>query len=297
MERVREAIAQPLPPPPVVWEEMMRWGDNRLYRTDPAVLNLSVAKGIPALADMEIEPYCHFLDQAAANFARWLPQAEQEFFADPERWENDLVMFRLGMLCQFIHKALGVTYNEDQRDVKKIRYTNPGDLFLNGVIETRRGTCGNMADLFHCLAWRLRWPVYLAMSRWHSLCRYDDGERKINIETSNFEGGFRTPPDEHYMREDGLLPFDIEHGSDLTDLTPRQTLGCYYGARGRYWYDQADATRAEADYARAARLFPQSRLWRQKWQYALSLKQGARTGAWAEPCLVSSGQECECFSH
>jgi hypothetical protein len=277
LERIRLVLEPPRPTlggpgAGAVWEEMTTWDDGRLARTDPAVLNLEVAKGIPALKDLEIAHYCRLLDQAAAGFGRWLPLAEQEFHAHPEDWSNDLVPFRLGMLCQFIEQALGVRYTEAQKHVKKITYTNPGDLFLNGVLDTKRGTCGNMAVLYLCLCWRLGWPVSLALSGWHTLCRYDDDARKINIETTAIgEGGFSTPPDEHYIKADRLSAWDIQSGSDLTALRPRQVLGCFFGARGRYWYDRFDANRARDDYGRASELFPQSRLWREKWRHASGL--------------------------
>ncbi len=262
----RHAAPRPL------WEEMLTWDEEWLARTDPAVLNLEVAKGIPDLKDLEVKPYCWLLDHTAAGFARWLPEAEREFHADPAGWEDDLVSFRLGMLCQYLEQTLGVRYNEDQRDVKKIQYTNPGDLFLNGALETRRGTCGNMAVLYISLCWRLRWPVYLACSGWHMICRYDDGKRTINVETTAIgEGGFRTPPDEYYIEKDCLLPEWVASGSDLTALKPRQMLGSFFGSRGRYWYDRYDALRAVDDYRRAMELFPQSRLWREKYHHAAGL--------------------------
>jgi hypothetical protein len=275
LERARLVFAQPprLPQEPrAVWEEMMAWDGGRLARTDPAVLNLEVAKGISELNDLKVAPYCQLLDQAIAGFSRWLPQAEREFYADPQGWDNDLVAFRLGMLCQYIEQVLGIHYNEDQKHASKISYTNPGDLFLNGILDTRRGACGNMAVLYVSLCWRLGWPVSLAMSGWHTLCRYDDGTRAINIETTAIgEGGFSTPPDAHYIRADKLTAEDIPSGSDLTALKPRQMLGCFFGWQGRYWYDRYDAVRARDDYARAAKLFPQSRLWRQQWTHASNL--------------------------
>ena len=125
--------------PRPLWEEMLTWDEERLAQTDPAVLNLEVAKGIPAFADLDVNSYCQLLDETGVGFARWLPSAEQEFEADPAAWGGDLVGFRLGMLCQYIDQVLGVRYNEDQRDVLKIQYTNPGDLFLNGCWTRGRG--------------------------------------------------------------------------------------------------------------------------------------------------------------
>ena len=256
-----------------LWEDMLTWDSWHLADSDPAFLNLEIARGIPDLADLQVNRYRQQLDDYAAAFRRWLPHAEEEFEASPEVWRNDRVAFRLGMLCQFLEQYLGINYKPEQREVKKISYTNPGDLFLNGVLDTREGTCGNMSVLCLSLCWRLKWPVYLAQSWWHSFCRYDDGQRTINIETSCIgEGGFSTPSDESYIRQDNLRSSDIgPSGGNLTALKPWQMLGCFFGARGRYWYDCCDARGAEADYGRASKLFPESRLWREKWTNAAGL--------------------------
>jgi hypothetical protein len=41
-------------------------------------------------------------------------------------------------------------------------------------------------------------------------------------------------------------------------------LGLFVGLRGRRWWDVIDPVRARDDYQLAARLYPQSRLWREK---------------------------------
>jgi hypothetical protein len=181
------------------------------------------------------------------------------------------------MLSQYIEQTLGIRYKVEQRAARKIKYTDPGDLFLNGVLDTREGTCGNIAVLYHSLCWRLGWPVSLALMGWHFICRYDDGMRRINIETTAVgEGGFSTPPDEDYIKRDNLLPEYISSGSDLTALKPRQVLGCFFGVRGRHWYDLYLAVPARDDYERATRLFPQSRLWQESAEHTRYL---AATGA------------------
>jgi hypothetical protein len=261
---------------------MLHWQDERLAQTDPAVQNLEVARGIPQFRDLEIRPYCEVLDEAARGFARWLPLAEEEFEASRDQWGLDTVSFRVGMLCQYIEQSLGVRYIEEQKDVEKIRYRDPSDLFLNGVLDKRQGTCGNMAVLYHCLCWRLGWPVSLAFSGWHAFCRYDDGKTTVNVETTAIgEGGFSLPGDRYYIERDGLLPEHIRSGSDLTALRPRQVLGSFFGSRGRYWFDVYLALPASEDYGRAARLFPESRLWRGCHENALVL---AATGVTPPDC-------------
>ena len=132
-----------------------------------------------------------------------------------------------------------------------------------------------MAVLYRSLCWRLGWPVYLAMTGWHDICRYEDGTRTVNIKATAIGlGGFLTPPDEFYIKKHHLLPERISSGSDLTALKPRQMLGCFFGSRGRCWYDSYDALGAVEDYRRAAELFPESRLWKEELQRVSSLAYG-----------------------
>ncbi len=90
--------------------------DAELARTDPLVMNLLVAKSIPALADVDIPRYQRQADQWAEE-VRWrLPSAEQVFRQTPWDWKNDVNFFRLGVLCGYLEHEAGIAYNEDQRD-------------------------------------------------------------------------------------------------------------------------------------------------------------------------------------
>jgi hypothetical protein len=235
--------------------------NHDLARVDPLVLNLTVARQIPRLADLDLDHYQALADDWAGAIRRELPSAEAEFERAPGDWKGDRDFFRLGVLCWFVDEVLGIRYREDQRDLRQVAYHDPNDLFLNGVIDTRRGTCANMAALHVALGWRLSWPVSLACASGHILCRFDDGQKTHNIEaTNNGRGGFHSHPDDYY-RQTYAIPDDaIRTGSDLTTLNPRRLLGLFVGFRARHWQDTGRYAEARADYALALRLFPNSQL-------------------------------------
>jgi hypothetical protein len=175
-------------------------------------------------------------------------------------WKQDVRFFRLGVLCWYVDEVLGIRYREDQKGVREVYYTDPNDLFLHGVIDTRRGTCANMAALHVALGWRLGWPVSLACVASHLICRYDDGKVTHNIEaTNNGRGGFHSHPDAYYIRQYGLPELALRCGSDLRAITPREMLGIFLGLRARHWQDTKCYDRAELDYLLACSLFPQNR--------------------------------------
>ena len=239
---------------------LLSLSDAELERFDLVEMNLLVAKSIPALADLDIPRYQRLADEWAEAVQRRLPSAERSFQQTPADWKNDINFFRLGVLCGFLEHEVGIEYREDQREITSIAYTNPSDLFLNGVMDTRRGTCGSMATLHVAIGRRLGWPVSLACAKSHYVCRYDDGRVTHNIEaTQSGRGGFASPPDKDLIREFHLPPIAILCGSDLTALSGRQMLGVFAGLRARHIRDCGRPREAELDYLIARHLFPNSR--------------------------------------
>ena len=231
-----------------------------LRQVDPLEMNLLVARSLPGLSELEIEPYQQQADAWARDLRARLPGLEAAFHQTPGDWKNCVHFFRLGVLCWYVAEVLGVRYREDQREIQSILYTNPSDLFLNGVMDTRRGTCGNMAALHVAIAWRLGWPLSLACAGPHFFCRYDDGRVVHNIEaTNNGRGGFQSHPDEYYQKEFGIPDRAVACGSDLRAVTPREMLGLFFGLRGRHWEDIGRLVEAEVDYLWARVLFPRNR--------------------------------------
>ena len=241
-------------------EELVGKSNEELGRIDPLEINLLVAKGIPSLANLDIAPYRDLLDRGAEVLRRELPAADERFYRKPYQWKNDIRFARLALMCWYVDEVLGVQYREDQKNLERVLYTDPSDLFLNGVLDSRRGTCGNMAMVHVALGWRMGWPVSLASVGSHFICRYDDGAVIHNLEaTNNTGGGFSSPPDEYYVKEYRLPEKAIRCGSDLRAVTPREMLGLFLGLRARHLENIHRMKEAEPDYLLARYLFPQSR--------------------------------------
>ncbi|MDA0284251.1 MAG: hypothetical protein O3B86_12950 [Planctomycetota bacterium] len=249
--------------------DLLAMRPEELAGVDPLASNLLVAREIPSLASLEIAPYQRILNEWADAFRTWcLPQWEPYFHEAPEDFRNDIDFFRFGMLFQFLDREIGIAYREDQTHVASILYTNPSDLFLNGVIDTRRGTCGNMAALHVAIAWRLGWPVSLACVNSHFICRFDDGERVFNLETTDTgRGGWSARTDQRYVDEVGVSLRAIEAGSDLKALTHREMLGAFIGLRARHLKNVGESRannqlmlQSESDWLLARWLFPAHRV-------------------------------------
>ncbi|XZE37239.1 transglutaminase family protein [Pirellulaceae bacterium SH501] len=243
--------------------------EDRLAEVDPLAMNLIVANGIPSLSGLDITRYQDIVNTWVTDFQhRCLPQWEPYFHDAPHYFENDIRYFRLGMVCQYLELEVGIQYNLDQRDLTGILYTNPSDLFLNGVIDSREGTCGNMAALQVAFGWRMGWPVSLACVNSHFILRFDDGNATYNIEaTQSGHGGFKSDPDEFLIETKKLPPIAILSGSDLRALRPHEMLGSFVGLRARHFQDigkhegnEHKMLGSEPDWLLARQLFPSSRV-------------------------------------
>jgi hypothetical protein len=240
--------------------DLLAYTDGQLSVTDPLEMNLLVAKEISRLTHLDISAYKRKADQWANEIKQGLREAELQFHKTPQDWKNDLAFFRLGYMCYYLDEKLKIRYRDDQKDLRAVLYTNPDDLFLNGVMDSRQGTCANMATLHVALAWRLHWPVSLACVGQHKICRYDDGKVTHNIEaTKTGGGGFHSHPDDYYLKNYRLPGKAVECGSDLRALTPREMLGLFIGLRGRHFHNSGQSLLGETDYLLARSLFPRNR--------------------------------------
>ena len=161
----------------------------------------------------------------------------------------------------YFAQRLGIQYREDQKNLRRIQYTNPNDLFLTGVMEDRRGTCGNMSLLFMVLCRRLGLPVSLACVGAHHIARYQRGSTAYNIEASSIgaDGDFSCSGDDFYCKEYQISPTGIACGSDLRPVTPREMLALFLGARARHLENTNRMEESEPDYLLARALFPKNR--------------------------------------
>jgi hypothetical protein len=231
-----------------------------LEAADVVRMNLAVARGIPCLADLDIGRYCRIVDGWTEQFARWLPGMEREFHRAPSRFKDDIRFFRVGMLAVFLGLELGIDYIEEQKQVKGIRYNDPSDLFLNGLIDRQRGTCGSMPALHVAMSRRMGWPVSLACEKGHNFSRFDDGKVIYNVDPSRVQPGtFFEDSDDGFIRRYGLPRKAASCGSDLRSLSAREMLGLFLALRGRYFGDIEDHDRAETSYCLARALFPRHR--------------------------------------
>lgn len=242
-----------------IWK-LLALDEPELEKSDLVAANLAVARQIPALGKIDISRYVKTVDDWTQRFARQLPGMERMFRQTPARWKSDIRFFRVGMLQGFLGHEIGLRYIEEQKHVTAVSYTDPSDLFINGLIDKKQGTCGNMAALHVAMCRRMGWPVSLAVARSHLLSRFDDGQVIHNIEaTSTHPGAFASDPDEVYVEKFNLPQRAIACGSDLRKLTAREMIAVFLALRGRHYCDTNRMRLADLDFALSRVLFPNHR--------------------------------------
>ena len=147
------------------------------------------------------------------------------------------------VINQYLFDELGFSSVETADD--------PEDLFLHVVLEKKRGYCLSLSVLYLAIAERLGLPMYGVVVPGHFFVRYDDGDRRFNIETTS---NGATTTDEHYVEE--FNPPTIPHMLYMKNLTKKQTLGCFYNNLGNSYCEVGDIDKAFEVLLQAVRITP-----------------------------------------
>jgi tetratricopeptide (TPR) repeat protein len=118
------------------------------------------------------------------------------------------------IINEFLFDELGFTY---------VQTSNLEDLYLNKVLDRRIGNCVGLSILYLSIAERLKLPLFGVNVPEHIFIRYDDGERKINIETGHTGMAL---PDTFYVKH-SIERFDkkcIENGCYLQNLKKKDVI-------------------------------------------------------------------------
>jgi formylglycine-generating enzyme required for sulfatase activity/regulator of sirC expression with transglutaminase-like and TPR domain len=154
------------------------------------------------------------------------------------------------ILRKVIHEEGGYRYTEalDPAGIP----VNPAELFLHGLLQTRRGYCMNLSLLYLILGERLNLPLVGVPMPNHFFVRYDSTEYQTNIEAT--EGGTAFPDSFYEQR------FGVAKGSKyfMTNLNKKQTLGAYFSNVGLVMYRAAKPEIAIFYLEQSANINPQS---------------------------------------
>ncbi len=189
-----------------------------------------------AYPGLDIPRYSAQLDAMVADIRRLTGSSH-----DPD--------YRIRAMNTYLYLDTGFHYDQDDQNAKQ-----PKNRFLNGILETKAGSCVTLPLLYQALAQRLGYPVYPVAAPQHLFLRYVDRRQKMqNIEATS-GGGFST--DDEYAEVLEISAQGIKSGTYLKTMTYRQLLGDLIAGNGYHWTTQRDYHRAVRYFQLALQLNP-----------------------------------------
>jgi formylglycine-generating enzyme required for sulfatase activity/regulator of sirC expression with transglutaminase-like and TPR domain len=137
-----------------------------------------------------------------------------------------------------IHDEGGYRYT-DRVDAQGIPIDST-ELFLHGMLKSKRGYCMNLSLLYLIIADRLDVPLYGVPLPNHFFVRYKSGNTSINIEAT--DSGY-TIPDSYYQKKMDL-PENSSSGFFMSNIGKKATLGSYFSNVGMVYYKSKQAETA-----------------------------------------------------
>ena len=156
---------------------------------------------------------------------------------------------RIRVLNTVIHQMEGFHYDRSPFARSRQDYR-----FLNGILDTRQGTCYAIPLLYIAVAQRLGYPLYPVLAPDHIFVRYvDPAFTEQNVETTS---GGKYFPDQYYIKAFVVSQRGLKSGSYLRTLTYRQFLGQMLAVSAVFHGRNAATPKTIAYLEKAARLDP-----------------------------------------
>jgi hypothetical protein len=191
---------------------------------------------------LDASAYARILDSWAAEIKLDTERHWYRFAEHPEQFKHSEIEYRITWLASDINAVFKIDYDLSDFDAAK-----PSNLFLNGLIDRRVGTCVSMPLLYVALGWRLEYPIKLVSVPTHLFARWDDGEQRVNIEAT----GYGADLTDEFYEQQYFVPAEWKQHGALASLTPRQALAQMLLARADYWARRGETVRQLADALRA----------------------------------------------
>lgn len=136
--------------------------------------------------------------------------------------------FRIRVMNTYLFKVQGFHYDQDDLLGKKLK-----NRYLNGLLDTKSGSCTTLPLLYLVLAQRLGYPIYPVAAPQHLFCRYTGPNcPQPNIDPAAM-GSYTS--NEEYAFVLQIPVKGIEVGTYLKTMTYKQYVGDLLGENGTHW--------------------------------------------------------------
>lgn len=144
--------------------------------------------------------------------------------------------FRIRALNTYLYRDVGITYDLSDPQAQK-----PRNRYLNGILDSKQGSCVTMPLLYLAVAQRLGYPIYPVLAPEHLFLRYQHPWLSANNIEATGGGGYT--PDAKYQADFQISDATINNGVYLRTLTYREFLGELIAQNGIHWGMSGDVER------------------------------------------------------
>jgi tetratricopeptide (TPR) repeat protein len=200
---------------------------------DIAETSLLIAK--EEYSEIKIRDYVECIDWYARMISARITESDE-----PETIVNTI--------NEFLFDELGFTY---------VQTGNLEDLYLNKVIDGRKGNCIGLSILYLSIAERLKLPLFGVNVPEHIFIRYDDGGQRLNIEMGHRGMSLS---DTFYVTH-SIERFDrksVENGCFLANLNKKEVISNIYLNRSKIRSEEGNYMDALDDCNKAILLNPKN---------------------------------------
>lgn len=195
-------------------------------KIDLALANWLVIADLPPYKDLTRDQYFAMLDETTNRVRGMIEQARRHplmagDLSDPARLAH---VFCSAMI------ALGIDY----ADEFKVYTEGPGDalplyrdtdnVFIAGLLKTRKGSCVSMPMLYLVIGKRLDLPVHLVNVGQHTFIRWEQPGYRMNIETTIVRQVAMTPDEDNFLEVEHLTREELEGTNDLKNMSKRNVI-------------------------------------------------------------------------
>jgi len=157
----------------------------------------------------------------------------------------------VSVINQYLFEEKG--YSSLALDPSQPGYWKLENSVLPWVIENKKGDCLGLSLLYLALTERLRLPFYGVEASRHTFVRYDDGKKKINIETTDKGKEYE---DSYYEKKFILHPAYRNYNFYLRNLFKRELIGLFLNNLGLAYDKKGMHDEAIAEFRRTIEINP-----------------------------------------
>lgn len=192
-----------------------------------------------AYPDLDVDDYSRQLDQMVQEIEKYTRETGD--YNNPDH--------RIRSINTYLYRYKGFHFDKDDPYTRKLK-----NRYINGLLDTKSGSCFTLPLLYLALAQRLGYPIYPVSAPQHIFLRYVDPNLKMqNIEAT---GGGGYTPEELYVNDMEIPSKGIETGTYLRTMTCRELLAELFGENALYWVKNHNAPKAIRYFEEAIKLNP-----------------------------------------